>query len=237
MPRILSCLICLHLLLLCLTAQSPAFAETRYVTDQLVIVLRATPDEDAKNIAPLRTGTALEILQEKPPYAKVRTEKNEEGYVKTQYLTSELPKGKIIIRLKEEQTRLVNQVKELEKTLAQCSEELQIEKEKKNSQIQALSVGSTELQDDLARVQQELLKTTEKYDNLVEQSKRVIETATERDRFKEENATLATELEELRTRNSNMLAAGLIKWFLAGAGVFLAGWIAGKISKKKKHSF
>ena len=35
-------------------------------------------------------------------------------------------------------------------------------------------------------------------------------------------------------KNEKLIAARMVKWFLAGGGVFFFGWIIGKISRKKR---
>jgi SH3 domain protein len=76
-----------------------ARAETRYVSDQLVITLRAGKGTEFKIIDYLRTGDALEVLSEEGNYLKVRTAKGEEGWVRSRYVTSDTPKALVIAGL------------------------------------------------------------------------------------------------------------------------------------------
>ena len=54
-------------------------------------------------------------------------------------------------------------------------------------------------------------------------------------RFLEENAQLTAEVQILRDENLSLKRSGVIKWLLAGGGVFFFGWIIGKISRKRKQ--
>ncbi|MDP1465893.1 SH3 domain-containing protein, partial [Klebsiella pneumoniae] len=50
-----------------------AAAETRYVSDQLVVTLRQQPADQAEVITTLRTDTPLEILADQGRYLLVQT--------------------------------------------------------------------------------------------------------------------------------------------------------------------
>ena len=69
-----------------------AAADTRYVSDELIITLRQGKSIQFKIIKTLKTGTPLEVLEEDESYLKVRTTDGIEGYVLRQYITSDPPK-------------------------------------------------------------------------------------------------------------------------------------------------
>jgi SH3 domain protein len=54
----------------------------------------------------LTAGTPLEIIEENPDYLRVRTQDGQEGWVLTQFITSETPKAQIIAGLRQELDRL-----------------------------------------------------------------------------------------------------------------------------------
>ena len=81
-------------------------AKTQYVSDQLIITLRAGKGNEYKIIKMLTAGTPLEIIDEEKDYLKVRTQDGQEGWVLTQFITSETPKAQIIAGLKQELDRL-----------------------------------------------------------------------------------------------------------------------------------
>ena len=66
------------------------------------------------------------------------------------------------------------------------------------------------------------------------QAENVIKIAQERDQLLQKNKKLTTGIKELRNKNEKISDSRMIKWFLAGGGVFFFGWIIGKISRKKR---
>ncbi|WP_299982352.1 TIGR04211 family SH3 domain-containing protein [Desulfobacula sp.] len=72
---------------------------------------------------------------------------------------------------------------------------------------------------------------------LIEQSKNIQKIVKENKVLQEKNSTLSRELEILKKNNKGFLKIDMIKWFLAGVGVLLLGWIIGhNISSKKRRS-
>ena len=88
-------------------------AKTQYVSDELVITLRAGMGNEYKIIKMLTAGTPLEIIEENQQYLKVRTQDGQEGWVLKQFITSETPKPKIIAGLKQEIDRLKTESKDV----------------------------------------------------------------------------------------------------------------------------
>lgn len=212
--------------LLLLTTALAVGADTRYVSDQLVIALRAGAEPNAEVVTTLKTGESFEVLAEEGRFLKVRTPDGTEGYVLSQYTTKETPKGTVISRLEKERDQLKNRLAQLEKGKTGIAEEAKTIKEE---------AAKTEAA--LATAQKELQAVTEKYDTLLENSEKLMEITSERDRLQQENARLAADVETLGEENAELLRKGMIQWFLAGGGVFFLGWLIGKISRKKKRGF
>jgi SH3 domain protein len=212
--------------LLLLTTAMAVGADTRYVSDRLIITLRAGTGPNAEVITTLATDDSLEVLAEEGPFLKVRTPDGTEGYVQGQYITRETPKSTIIARLEKERDQLKSRLAQLEKGKTGIAEE-----------AKAIKEEAAKSEADLAKTQKELQAITGKYDTLLENSKQVLEITSERDRLHQENARLAAEVKTLGEENADLLRKGMIQWFLAGGGVFLFGWLIGKISRKKKRGF
>jgi SH3 domain protein len=201
-------------------------AETRYVSDQILITLRRGPGTEYKILKNLQTGTPLEVLEDGETWLKVRHQDGTDGYVLRQYLTGELPKTLVIARLQREKERLQSRIDELG-TRAQG---WTAEKEELQRQI-------SDIQQAFRKEKSERLTVSSNYTNLQEAAKNVSELLAERERLKAENEKYAGELQQLREENGKLLRKAIVKWFLAGGGVLLVGWLMGKSSRTKKRGF
>jgi SH3 domain protein len=206
---------------------APAMASTAYVSDELTILLRTGMGEQYRILRMLKVGTALQILDgSDEKYAQVRTSAGDEGYVLKQYLTTDLPKEAVIERLTRERDRLKTTMDNLEGNRGQVAAELA-----------QLREQVAQLERDLAGRTQELQNVDGRYQELRASASKVEEILAERDRLREEHDASSSELASLRAENEQLLMAGMIRWFLAGGGVFLFGWMIGKISRKKRRGY
>lgn len=229
-------LILLFILLIPLSVSvGPAHADKRYVSDMLIITLREGQGSEYKAIRTLKTGTPVEVLEESGRYLRVRTEEGEEGWVAKQYISSELPKSLIIAGLKQEANRLGASVEELEKRQALLLGQLKEAEQSHDAKVKELEKNAENYRKEVSRTTMELKQITEKYNTLLDQSKNVLDLTSEHDRLQAENANLNTEMARLKQENARLRSTGMLRWFLAGAGVFLIGLIAGKVSRKKKY--
>ena len=201
-----------------------ALAATQYVSDQLMITLRTGQGDQYKILKMLKAGTPVEILQEgEKGHLFVRTPDGTEGWVQKQFLTTETPKPIVIARLEKERERLQEKMKQLETRQAELTTELENTRRERAGGDAAL-----------ADLQKELDTVSAEYADLQTKSADVVELAAERDRLEALSTRLSSEVDQLREENENILFTGAVKWFLAGGGVLLAGWILGKTSRKKK---
>jgi SH3 domain protein len=211
-----------------------AYAETRYVDDQLIITLRAGKSTDHKIIKTLKTGTPLEVLEEDDTYLKVRLSDGIEGYVLRQYISPELPKTLVIERLENEKSSLQKKIQDLEDAKNALQEKYNAIQNRYNEDVSQITSKSSTIEQDLEQALKNERSMAEKYNTLLAQSENVVEIATERDRLLETNKKMAVEVENLQKTNDKISDSRMIKWFLAGGGVFLFGWIIGKISRRKR---
>jgi SH3 domain protein len=215
----------------------PATADTRYVGDELVITLRAGKSSQHKIIKTLKTGTALEVLEEDETYLKVRIQDGSEGYVLRQYVSSDPPKTQRIAELEKLNSNLQKKYKTLETTNSDLEMQLKAYREKSGQEISNLRVKSTELEKNLEQALTGERMMAEKYDALLAQAENVVEIAAERDRLLQQNEKLQAEAATLAEKNEKLADARMIKWFLAGGGVLFLGWLIGRISRKKRSRF
>jgi len=226
------------LLLVFLIIPAVAAAETAYVSDQLVITLRRGKSTEHKILQTLKTGTPVEVLErgeEGDKYVKVRAQSGEEGYVLGQYLTNETPKSIIIARLEKQVANLREQLAQAKASRAESSQEIKTVQEQQAQTEAELKAKIEELNRTLAKTREEMQTATVKYDTLAENSGKVLEITDERDRLHASNEELAETVQTLATENAELKRNGVIRWFLAGAGVLFLGWLIGKASRKKQR--
>jgi SH3 domain protein len=231
--RYITIIFTLVLLSVCVLVQ-PASADTRYVGDQLVITLRIGKSTEHKIIKTLKTGTPLEVLEEDKTYLKVRTLDGAVGYVLRQYISSDPPKTKRIEDLERLNSSLQSKVTNLETANKELEMQLKTYQENYKQEISGISVKSTELEKKLEQSLSNERIVTEKYNTLLAQAENVVEIAAERDLLSGQNKKLQAEMAALSEKYEKIADARMVKWFLAGGGVFFFGWIIGKISRKKR---
>jgi SH3 domain protein len=212
----------------------PVKADTRYVVDELVITLRQGKSVQHKILKTLRSGTPMEVLEEHPKYFKVRISDGTEGYVLRQYVGKTPPKTLRIKKLEIENNGLLNKVDDLEKNKAKLETKLDELQEKYSLESSESNAKSADLKQNLELAVNNEREITEKYNTLLAQAENVVEIANEREKLLQENVKLTAGIKELRKENKEMNDSKMIKWFLAGAGVFFFGWMIGKISRKKR---
>ena len=216
---------------------APAQAETRYVGDQLIITLRQGTSTKHKILKTLETGTPVEVIEEDSSYYKVRTSDGTEGYVLRQYISSNPPKSLRIDELEIENSALKKKNKDLQKSKSDLEMQLKNIQGKYDSELSSITAESTEIEQNLDQAVNNERIITEKYNTLVAQSENVVEIARERDQLLQKNKKLTANIKELREKNEKFADSKMIKWFLAGGGVFFFGWLIGKISRKKRSRF
>ncbi len=210
-------------LLLNLFITSSALAETRYVTDELTITLRRGKGNEYKILKMLQTGTPVEVLEADGQFVKVRAPGGTEGYVISQYLTTETPKAQVAARLAKENSRLANELKQVRESYADV-----------DAQIGRLKAEINTLEKARSEAEQGFREFKARYERLREEASNVVELQQERDRLKSTNLALETEVTALREASSQALRTGMIRWFVAGAGVLFSGWVVGSISRKRR---
>ena len=67
-------------------------------------------------------------------------------------------------------------------------------------------------------------------------AKNVVNISEERNQLREANQELTIAVTSLEDEVEGLAMTGIIKWFLAGGGVLLLGWIIGKLSGGRRRS-
>ena len=162
-----------------LTAVAPVFGETIYVSDQLIISLRAGQSEGSRLIRTLKTDTPLEVLEKGKEYFLVKTPEGEQGYVLSQYVTRKTPKPHIIEQLEKKVLQLEKMVDNLRAKENDLEQRLTETKGRENDLQKQLE----EAQRNIQGLHQDLESTGKEYAALRDSAANVVEVVSERDRW------------------------------------------------------
>ncbi len=212
------------------------FAETRYVSDRLIISVRDGQNQDAAVLGYLETATPVDILEEKEDLLRIRTENGIEGWVQAKYIVSEKPKAIIIENLKNDIMALNKEVETLKNEQDSASNALLKTKNMYQEKIEELTEEVNINQKFAAKAKSDFIQLNKKYTTLLNYSKNSEELIGEVEKLKKLNVELNTEVKSLKKDRKNPLKSNRIQSFIAGAGVLLFGFILGGSTRKRKRS-
>ncbi len=212
-------------------------ARTGYVSDMLILTFRQGPGTSFPVLKTLKSNTPLAILEEDNGFYKVELTSGDTGWVDKQFVVFETPKAKIIEQLNQEKARLETRLGTLSNTLDQIKTQLGSQKSDQEGKAAAVAATLKEVVDKNNALSSQLKKSRTDYSTLQDQSQNILEVVEKNKVLEENNTLLSDKLALLEKKTSHMFKTGMIKWFLAGVGVLLLGWIIGQsISSKKKRS-
>lgn len=212
----------------------PAMAKTLYVSDTLSVNVRSAPVKGSTAVKLLKSNASLEILGEEGDYYKVRLRDGVEGYFPKRYTTATEPRTRVIARLEKKIKSLEVELEDLQGRLGAEAGELEAERAKLIEQLKESEGRFSDLEGRQAELMTERDAALQKYEQLAFDSENVVLLANERDELVNDNASLKAEVEALGKENESLLLSGVVKWFLAGAGVLFFGWMMGRASRRKR---
>ncbi|MEJ2656401.1 MAG: TIGR04211 family SH3 domain-containing protein [Desulfobacterales bacterium] len=194
-------------------------AETRYVSDILVISVRDGEQQNAAVLGYIKTPTPVDVLEDKGDYLKIKTADGLEGWVLAKYLVSKKPNALII--------------EDMKKKIEQLTTDSGTNKkyEEKISELEQEIITNQKF---AAKAKRDLIELDKKYKDLLSQSKNTEELVKETKRLKKLNTQLNADLTSLKKNNTSPVISKKLQSFAAGAGVFLIGFMFGGSAKKKK---
>lgn len=193
-----------------LAAASAAAQETLYVTDQLRITVRSGPSTGNKVIAMAETGDNMTLLGSKPDgWSLVRLPDGKEGWALTRFLVKDRPAK---LRLAELDPTNKDQARRLEQT---------------HEQNQRLSKELSEAETKLAELQT-------RYDKLSADASDVMALKGRYQKLQAQFEEQSKQNTELVVENKSLKFSSNLKWFLAGAGVLIVGWLMGLALHRRK---
>jgi SH3 domain protein len=215
----------------------PVLAKTLYVSDTLSVNVRSEPVQGSPAVKLLRSNASLEILGEEGDFYKVRLRDGTEGYFPKRYTTATEPRTRVISRLEKKIKGLEAELEALKGRLGAEAGELEAERAKLIEKLGASEARFSELESRQTDLMTERDAALQKYEQLASDAENVVQLANERDELASDNTKLKAEVEALGKENESLLTSGVVKWFLAGAGVLFFGWLIGRASRRKRSGF
>ena len=204
------------LLVLCLFS-TIVYAETMYVSDILKLTLRTGPTTEHKILAVIESGQQLEVVEFGQEWSQVQLPNGKEGWVLSRYLTANETNNFKLDRLQTKHKNLTTQAAALlEENNRLQAENKKLEAAFKTNQKQADKARSD--YETLKAEAAEFLNLKSKYEEVVSQLR---EQTAKAEKFEEQLSRL-----EMST---------YIKWFLAGSGVLIVGFIIGFSTKRQRR--
>lgn len=199
-------------LLILLFFGQPCWADkAMYVTDRMQVVVRTNPSQEAKAIDHISTGDMATILETNAEgWVRVRTSGGKEGWALQRYFVEEPPAAVRLKDLDPQSKNLAQRLDELKKENLDLKTKL-TQAETKSGQAEASFQKLKTDSADVIRLRDECQKTK---DDFQQQGQR---------------------MEELVTENEALRFGTNLKWFLAGGGVLLIGWIMGLAYGRRKR--
>lgn len=212
-------------------------AQTGYVSDMLILTFRQGPGNSFQVIQTLKSDTPLTILEEDNGYYKVALTSGETGWVDKQFVVFELPKSKLIDVLTQEKANLTAKLESLAKELSQLKAQLAIQESDQGKKAVAMATDLKTAINQNKALSSQFKESQTLYATLKAQSQNVLEVVKKNKILEEQNVQLVNALDQLEKQTTHLFRTGMIKWFLAGVGVLLLGWVIGQsVSSKKRNS-
>jgi len=206
-PRILIATI----ILMCGCAQ--VHAETRYVTDQFKVMMRAGEGVSHKILKTLPSGTPLTLLESNSEtgYSKIEAADGTVGYILTRQLMKTSSARDRIAAAEAKLKAAQKEPKRLSSELATTQSRLK------------------EVTSQFTQLQQTNDQTAQELETIRRTAADAIRMAEERVELRKNVANLTHQIEDLKQENRDLSNHNTRNWFLIGAAVIIAGILIGLI--------
>lgn len=225
----------------------PAMADTRYVSDKLIISMREGRSPGSPAVTFLVAGTPVEVLEEVEEHLLVKIANGQQGWVRSKFILEQRPKTMIIKELEAKIEELEGRIGSMDAQAGTPSEDnadIRNIYELKLKNLEAALENEKQVSDE-ARIELEEIKKSNQtlqadLDKLSEQNANPPKPADGSDalkkevkRLKQANQALNRELDQKQSLENASLLTSAIKWFLTGGGVLLLGLILGRSVPRK----
>jgi SH3 domain protein len=191
------------------TGGQPASSATKYISDQLTIMLRTGPSNKNKIIRALSSGTELEVFESQNDFARVRTRSGLEGWVLSQHLTDKPIAKQLLDNAKEKLAQTDAKNKQLQEQIKQLRDSYN----KLNEDYRILDKTKAEMEQELTHIRSVAAHPLQLSD---EKNKLSLQTES----LEGQVNSLTHEINKLRDNTHK-------QWFLTGAAVVLLGILIG----------
>lgn len=193
------------------------YAETMYVSDILKLTLRTGPSTENKILAVLESGQMLDIVKFGDEWSQAQLPNGKEGWVLSRYLTPNETHNIKFERLEAKHKNLMIQAA----ALLEENNKLKSESKKRSIEFESNQKQMAKAQSDYETLKTEVaefLTLKSKYENAVS-----------------ELAKQTAKAEEFEEQLTRLELSYYIKWFLAGSGVLIVGFLIGFSTKRQRR--
>lgn len=202
---------------LSLLLAATARASTMYVQPSSEIPVRRGQGTEFKIVSIVKDGTAVQYIGEKNGWAEVKLGNGKQGWILKRYLSPTPPLSQQVEQLTEEKETLAAEVATLQGQL----DELTGAQSQTAVELSSCIAERTDIRDKYQTLERETI-------DVVQTKEALINARAEIERLKREN-------NDIHVANTVLKKNESIKWFMAGSGVLLAGWLLGRISRKARR--
>ena len=188
-----------------------------YVSDILKLTLRTGPSIENKIIAVIESGQMMEVIKFGDEWSQVQLPNGKEGWVLSRYLTTSETHNIKLERLEAKHKNLMIQAAEL------LEENNRLEAENKR-------VGT-----EFNANQEQLVKMKADYEALKTEAAEFLTLKTNYKRAASQLAEQTAKAKQLEEELSSLEMNTYIKWFLAGSGVLIVGFLIGFSTKRQRR--
>lgn len=193
-----------------------SWAENVYVSENIRLTVRQEPGNDKKIVSILTTGDQVNVLQSGNEWTKIRLSNDKEGWVLSRFLSTQMPSSLAL--------------KELEKKYADLSAQTGIPPE----DARRLQEENRNLAVEQQNCSQQLQTLNDSYQTLKKDSQEVAKLRADYEAALVKVSEQGKKLELLEAEVGKATFDQNFKWFLAGGGMLLAGFLIGVITRRKR---
>lgn len=188
-----------------------------YVSDVLKLTLRTGPSIENKIISVIDSGQMMEVIKFGDEWSQVQLPNGKQGWVLSRYLTPNETHNIKLERLEAKHKNLMIQAAEL----LEENNRLQTETERLSTEFKA--------------AQKELAKTQSDYEALKTEDAEFLTLKADYNRAASQLAEQTAKAKQLEEELSSLEMNTYIKWFLAGSGVLIVGFLIGFSTKRQRR--